>query len=637
MPTGWLSAVTDPLRRVTAYGYDALGRQVSVGNPAISATPLVRYAYTPDGLQASLTDATGNTTGNAYDGVDRLSSMTWPNGTTEAYTYDADGNRLTRKTRKGDTLTYTYDTLNHLASKAAPGEATVTYAYDPGGRLVGVSDTGAALAPPTTGASYVTTRTYDPLNRPLAVGYSPAPAQAAPSPSSVTFAHSYDATNRRIGQSVSDSSWLLQPATAGTTTYTPNALNQYGQVGAVTPSYDGNGSLTGDGTFTYGYDAENRLVSVTGGGVTAAYAYDAQGRRKSKTVNGTTTVYLTDADGREVLEYAGAGGVTATWYAYGQGANEVLAQMNAAAGTRATMIPDIQGSLIGTLDSGTGALTKVGYLAFGENPAAYAGATFRYTGQRLDPETRGSTAQPSGLYDYRARAYSPTLGRFLQADPAGYSAGANLYAYTDNDPLNLTDPSGNCPACIGAVSSVAIGYGLSLVTGQNYTWQNALADAALGAVGAGIASKLKTAYQLAEAGTGIAKARYLGALGEDAIGATQKVGVKINGTTLFPDIVGDTGFQEAKNVAAIGARDAKQLSAYSKFSNIEGLDPVQVFTRPNTDVSAIQDLLENGSVVQRFLPGVTDQGVYALTPGQAAITGGLIGSASNAISSTYGK
>ncbi|MEA1677476.1 RHS repeat-associated core domain-containing protein [Nitrospirillum sp. BR 11163] len=437
-----LSAVTDPLLRITVYGYDALGRQVSVGNPAISATPLVRYAYTPDGLQASLTDATGNTTGNAYDGVDRLSSMTWPNGTTEAYTYDADGNRLTRKTRKGDTLTYTYDTLNHLASKAAPGEATVTYAYDPGGRLVGVSDTSAALALPTTGASYVTTRTYDPLNRPLTVGFSPAPAQAAPSPSSVTFAHSYDATNRRIGQSVSDSSWLLQPATAGTTTYTPNALNQYGQVGAVTPSYDGNGSLTGDGTFTYGYDAENRLVSVTGGGVTAAYAYDAQGRRKSKTVNGTTTVYLTDADGREVVEYAGAGGATAAWYAYGLGANEVLAQMNAAAGTRATMIPDIQGSLIGTLNSGTGALTKVGYLAFGENPAAYAGATFRYTGQRLDPETGGSASQPSGLYDYRARAYSPTLGRFLQPDPAGYSAGANLYAYVSNDPLNLTDPTG---------------------------------------------------------------------------------------------------------------------------------------------------------------------------------------------------
>jgi YD repeat-containing protein len=54
----------------------------------------------------------------------------------------------------------------------------------------------------------------------------------------------------------------------------------------VTPTYDGNGDLTFDGTFTYGYDPESRLISASGAGNTASYAYDAQGRRKSKTVNG---------------------------------------------------------------------------------------------------------------------------------------------------------------------------------------------------------------------------------------------------------------------------------------------------------------------------------------------------------------
>jgi len=65
-----------------------------------------------------------------------------------------------------------------------------------------------------------------------------------------------------------------------------NALNQYSAVAAMTPIYDGNGNLTFDGTFTYGYDAENRLTSASGPGVAASYAYDPQGRRKSKTVNG---------------------------------------------------------------------------------------------------------------------------------------------------------------------------------------------------------------------------------------------------------------------------------------------------------------------------------------------------------------
>jgi uncharacterized protein RhaS with RHS repeats len=47
-----------------------------------------------------------------------------------------------------------------------------------------------------------------------------------------------------------------------------------------------------------------------------------------------------------------------------------------------------------------------------------------------------------GLYHYKARAYSPTLGRFLQTDPTGYDDGPNWYAYVDDDPIGGSDPSG---------------------------------------------------------------------------------------------------------------------------------------------------------------------------------------------------
>jgi len=440
-----------------------LSRPSQTLNLAIQAQPLVQYGYTPNSKLASLTDGkapSGNVTTFAYDGLDRLVTTTYPNSSTEkVLSYDADGNVLTRQTRAGATIGYSYDTLNRLSTKTPPSPApVVTYTFDLAGHPTGVSDNSAAVTAPSTAASYATATTYDALNRPLGVSWTPAPTQATPSASSVTFTHGYDGTNRRTQQAVSDNTWLLYPAATGSTTaYTANALNQYSAVGSVTPTYDGNGNLTFDGTFTYAYDAENRLISITQGGTTiASYAHDGRGRRKSKTVGSTTTLYVTDADGREVLEYAGTGGAVGTWYAYGLGLNAVLNQMNVAAGTRETMIPDIQGSILATLDSGSGALSKAGYLTYGENPGSLTG-TFRFTGQRFDPETGGTTNEPSGLYYYRARMYSPTLGRFMQPDPVGYQSGVNLYAYVGNDPLNGTDPPGLWTLELGLSINILLG------------------------------------------------------------------------------------------------------------------------------------------------------------------------------------
>ncbi len=469
-----------------------LGQPYRTFNPGISTVnPLLTQIWTADGQRASLTDANGNATTFAYDGFDRLATTTYPGGTTEAFTYDADSNVLTRKTRAGGTpIAFSYDTLNRLITRTPPTGPVVSYTYDLAGRLKSASDNTAAIpsavSPTGSPVAYTTSFTYDAMNRPTGVSWNPAPTATAPgTASSVVFAHSYNKVNQRIGLAVSDNAWINYPAAAASTvSYTANNLNQYTAVGAVTPTYDTNGNLTFDGTYTLGYDVENRLVSASGAGTSAAYTFDAQGNRKTVTTGGSTTVFVTDADDREVLEYDGASGAIQRWYAYGLGPNDVLGQMNVPANTRTTFVHDLLGSVVATMASSTGTLSRFGYRPYG---ASTAPATpFGFTGQRLD-------AEAGGLYYFRARAYSPRLGRFLQPDPIGYDGGLNLYAYVGNDPLNLIDPYGLkvldgvqaalfvasfCPSVCGSVVSL-VDAGISGARGD-YWGAGASVAAAIG-------------------------------------------------------------------------------------------------------------------------------------------------------------
>jgi RHS repeat-associated protein len=62
---------------------------------------------------------------------------------------------------------------------------------------------------------------------------------------------------------------------------------------------------------------------------------------------------------------------------------------------------------------------------------------FIFTGRRYDSET--------GLYFYRARYYSPTLGRFISRDPTEFRGGSNLYQLMNGGPLTTVDPDGLAP------------------------------------------------------------------------------------------------------------------------------------------------------------------------------------------------
>jgi len=95
----------------------------------------------------------------------------------------------------------------------------------------------------------------------------------------------------------------------------------------------------------------------------------------------------------------------------------------------------------------------------------------------------------SELLYMRNRYYDAKQGRFTQEDPIGLAGGMNAYGFANGDPVNFSDPFGLCPSCVGAVGSVAAGWAIAELTGQDYTWKQAALDAAIGAAGVGLASK----------------------------------------------------------------------------------------------------------------------------------------------------
>jgi RHS repeat-associated protein len=100
---------------------------------------------------------------------------------------------------------------------------------------------------------------------------------------------------------------------------------------------------------------------------------------------------------------------------------------------RRWLVQDQLGSVIAVTNSAGAAISTNSYDEYGQPGAANTGR-FQYTGQMWLAE--------ANLYHYKARAYAPALGRFLQSDPILYAGGMNLYAYVGNDPVNFTDPWG---------------------------------------------------------------------------------------------------------------------------------------------------------------------------------------------------
>ncbi len=240
----------------------------------------------------------------------------------------------------------------------------------------------------------------------------------------VTFGYTWNPAGQIQNRTVSNASYNFAPG-SGVVGYDNDGLNRLTSVGGTGVTYDANHNIATAQGSSYGYDASNRLTSATIGGSGYSFAYDPADRLYSTSSSGVRFQYA----GQQLVGEYNSSGALLVRHIPGSGLDMPVASVFAP-GVPYQQLADERGSVVGLTDAWGG---LAGVNVYDEYGVATASDRFQYTGQAV---------LAPGLYHYRARAYAPQLGRFLQTDPIGYAAGANMYAYVGGDPVNRVDPSG---------------------------------------------------------------------------------------------------------------------------------------------------------------------------------------------------
>src|SRR5262249_47361313 len=108
-------SVTDPMNRVTTYGYDSGKRLIQVTD---ALNKPMSYSYTGPNLLASVTDRRGNLVKRlGYDNNRRVISQTFADGGTEQYIYALSGLMVTSATivdTLGRTMTKRFNAAGYV-------------------------------------------------------------------------------------------------------------------------------------------------------------------------------------------------------------------------------------------------------------------------------------------------------------------------------------------------------------------------------------------------------------------------------------------------------------------------------------------------------------------------------------------
>jgi len=325
---GNLLTQTDPLGNITTFTYDTDSNPIAIKDTSGGITT---FTYDANGNILTTKDPADNTTTYTYDALNRLTIATDPLGNITQFAYDKNGNRITTTDANGNNTTSTYNFLNlPLTIKDATGNTT-TMAYS-GSGCSSCGGGGADKLVSVTDASNNTTKyEYDQLGRKTkeidpnahitSFSYNADSTLASRTDTNGhTTAYTYDTNGHLLSRTYSDgtsntftydAAGNLITATNAAISYTlgydaTNRLTSVTDNLGRTISYvlDANGNRTQmtapDGRITtYAYDAKNRLTQLTDNGNAYVFTYDALDRRTKLTnPNGTYTTYSYDADNR---------------------------------------------------------------------------------------------------------------------------------------------------------------------------------------------------------------------------------------------------------------------------------------------------------------------------------------------------
>lgn len=467
---GNLATRIDAIGRTTTYSYNGLNL---ISSKSFSDGSSQAFTYFPGGQRATFTRGS-EVTAFALDNRNRLSSQTNPDGTALAWTYDSLGNRTGVTVSQfgvvSQQIAYSWTARNELHEVFRSGQLWATYSYDDAGNRRSLAY--------ANGTSQ--TLDYNSKNQLLAIrnrngsggilssyAYTLDPRGmrlGVLEESGRTVAYAYDGLKRLIQEQITESGSIttigylldrvgnrLQKQVLATSTQTTaysyndndQLLSESGPDGLINYGYDANGQTTqktaaGVGTVTYSWDFEGRMIGTLAPSESLAFGYDLDGIRIAKSVNGVVTRFTVDKnrDYAQVLEERDQTGVTQVAYVYG---DDLLTQ------ERSTGISfyhsDGQLSTRQLTDFSAQVTDRYSYDAFGKliSQVGSTNNTVRYDGEQQDPALN--------FYYLRARYLNQAIGRFVSLDT--YSGDAtdpsslHKYLYSDSDPVNHRDPSGN--------------------------------------------------------------------------------------------------------------------------------------------------------------------------------------------------